>query len=296
MIELDRALHEKFRSLGAVAYKKFLCAQVQKNWSRLVDEKISAHVEPVKIERGILFVGAESSAFRDQLKFFKEEILDAINGNFAQDEPLVKEIKIVKIFKAPAVEKKSPEPPAELKFEEIILTEEEILRCEEQTENFPDEKMRPTILNALLAQTKGQKFRLLKGWHKCKKCDALCPPEENFCEVCRIKEREAMKKFLFAILNERPWLKTFDAQKILLKRMPHMRTECTPDAIDSARTSLIQSLAGRIRFGDETSPDVKKLVMLEKRVPPEKITPALIKRALSDLKFNLAERPPSLKK
>ena len=146
-------------------------------------------------------------------------------------------------------------------------------------------------METLLAQERGKKFRLLKGWHKCKKCDALCPPEENFCEVCRIKEREAMKKFLFAILNERPWLKTFDAQKILLKRMPHMRTECTPDAIDSARTSLIQSLAGRIRFGDETSPDVKKLVMLEKRLPPEKITPVIIKRTLDDLKFNLADRP-----
>ena len=272
-------------------HEKIFCAEVIKNWSRLVDEKISSHVTPVKIEHGTLFVCGKSSAFNDQLKFFAEEILDAINKNFSQDKPPVKKIKVVKSFQVVDIEKNFHAPAEELTAEKIILSAEEIRRCEERAKNFPDEKLRSTILETFLAQERGKKFRLLKGWHKCKKCDALCPPEENFCEVCRIKEREAMKKFLFAILNERPWLKTFDAQKILLKRMPHMRTECTPDAIDSARTSLIQSLAGRIRFGDETSPDVKKLVMLEKRLPPEKITPVIIKRTLDDLKFNLADRP-----
>ena len=252
-----------------------------KNWSRLVDESICAHVKPVKLEREILFVSVENSVFRDQLKFFKEEIVDAINKNFKR--PLVKEIRVAKTFQA---EKSS----AKTATEEIILTEEEISTCREQAEKFSDEELRPTILNALLAQAKGQKFRRVNGWHKCAKCDALCPPEENFCVVCTIKEREAMKKFLYAIFSDAPWLKTWDAQKILLKKMPHMRTECTLDAIDSARSSLIQSLAGRIRAGDENSPDVKKLVMLEKRLPPEKLTPAIIKRALSELQFNLPRK------
>ena len=272
-------------------HEKFICAEVKKNWSRLVEEKISALVTPVKIEHGTLFVCAENSALKDQLKFFAEEILDAINKNFEQTEPLVKEIKIASSFQASIVEKNFSEPDEELTAEKIILTAEEIRSCEEQAKIFPDEKFRSTILETLLAQERGKKFRRIKGWHKCAKCDSLCPPEENFCEVCRIKEREAMKKFLFAIFREKPWIKTWDAQKILLKKMPHMHAECTLDAIDSARTSLIQSLAGRIRFGDETSPDVKKLVMLEKRLPPEKITPVIIKRTLDDLKFNLADRP-----
>lgn len=290
VIEFDRVLHEKIRSYGAATYKKFLCGEVIKNWSRLVDEKISERVVPVMIEHGVLFVSVESSAFKDQLKFFAEEIVDAINETFAKTEPLVREIRIAKSFQVSKSEKKLPAQTDEPKPAKIILTDEEIKRCEEQAEKFSDE-LRPTILNALLSQAKGRKLLLVKGWHKCAKCDALCPPEENFCEVCRIKERAAMKKKLFAILYDAPWLKTWDAQKILLKQMPHMRSECTLAAIDSTRTSLIQNLASHIRFGDETSPDVLKLVMLEKRLPPDKITPAIIKRTLSELQFNLADLP-----
>ena len=73
--------------------------------------------------------------------------------------------------------------------------------------------------------------------------------------------------------------------------MPHMRRECLPDAVESARTSLIQQIASHVRYGDDSSPNALKLVMLEKRLPPDKLTPAIIKRALSDLQFNLAELP-----
>ena len=295
MIKFDRALHEKVRAHGATLYKKFLCDELIRYWSELVDESIAAHVKPVTIEYGVLFVNVESSAFKDQLKFFAEEIIEAINENFGQGEPLVKEIKIAKGFQiadAPP-EKKSPAQVSEskIKFEEIILSDEEIKRCEAEAENFPNEDLRPTVLNALLSQAKVQKFRRLSGWHKCKKCDTLCPPEENFCEVCRIKERETMVKKLFDIFYDAPYLKTQDAQKILLKQMPHMRNECTFDAIDSARTSLIQNIASHVPYGDESSPDVLKLVMLEKRLPPDKLTPTIIKRTLAELRFNLADLP-----
>ena len=96
---------------------------------------------------------------------------------------------------------------------------------------------------------------------------------------------------LFKILYDEPWLKTHEAQRILLERMPHMKSECQLDVIESARTSLIQKVAGRVQFGDEDSPDVLKLVMLEKRLPPDKLTPAIIRRTLIDLQFNLAEQP-----
>ena len=292
MIEIDRAFHEKIRAYGAAAYKKFLCNEVIKNWSRLVDESFAEKILPVTIEHGVLFVRAENSAIKDQLKFFKEEIIDAINENFAKEEPLVKEIRIAKSFQvAPSTpEKKSSAKVNKLTVENVTLTEEEIKRCEERAEKFSEE-FRPTILETLLSQAKKQKFRRANAWHKCAKCNALCPPEEILCEVCRIKERDAMTKKLFDIFCDAPWLNSQDAQKILLKQMPHMRTECSLDAIDSARTSLIQNLASRVRFGDENSRDVLKLVMLQKRLPPEKITPAIIKRALNELQFNLAELP-----
>ena len=289
MIEIDRVLHEQIRSYGAPFYKKFLCGEVIQNWSKLVDKSISAQIQPVTIEHGVLFVNVENSAFKDQLKFLAEEIIEAINETFGQEEPLVKEVQLAKGFQiANAPQKKNkPAQVAEPKIEDVALTEEEIKICAERANKFSKEELRPTVLNMFLTQARAEKFKLKNGWHKCRNCEKLCPPEEIFCEVCRVKEQQAMIKKLSDILYDKPHLKTQDAQKILLEQ----NINCPADVVNSARASLIQSLASRIRYGDEDSPEVLKLVMLEKRLPPEKITPAIIRRTLIDLQFNLADLP-----
>ena len=293
MESLRELLREKMRAQGPEAYAKFRCSEVIHDWSKIVDETISEQVQPVTLEHGILFVCVQNSAFKDQLKFVSDEIIEAINDHFGQDEPLVKEIKIAKAFQIADMPRRETisdkKPAASQAFEEVTLTEEEVKACEAQAETFPVEELRPTVLATLLSQARAQKFRRTQGWHKCADCEALCPPEEIFCEVCKIKARAAMVEELYRIFYDEPWLKTRDAQKILLERMPQMRKECSPDAVESARTTLIQKVAGGIRYGDEDSPDVMKLVMLEKRLPPEKLTPAIIRRTLLDLQFNLSE-------
>lgn len=287
-------LREKMRSMGTATYKQFLCNEVIHDWDKLVDESIAAQARPVKIERGVLYVNVQNSAFKDQLKFYAEEIIDAINEHYGQEQPLVKSIRIAKGFQIPELppEKISPQQvkKREVAFEDVTLTAREIKRCEERARNFSNAELRPTVLATLLSQARAQKFRLANGWHKCAECETLCPPEEIFCEVCKIKAREAMVEELYRIFYDEPWLKTREAQKILLERMPQMRRECSPDAIESARTSLIQKVAGSVRYGDEESPEVLKLVMLEKRLPPKKLTPAIVRRTLIDLQFNLADK------
>lgn len=291
MIELDNVLHEQMRSFGAETYRKFLYSEVINNWSKLVDKKIAAQVKPVIIEHGVLFVKAENSAFKDQLKFFYAEILDAINETYK--EASIKEIRIAKSFQVAAMLPEFSTAQAEepkVKLEEITLTDEEIKHCEEQAANLPDEKLRQVVLQTLLSQVRVKKFRLANDWHKCAKCNALCPPQEMFCEVCSIKEREAMVAELFKIFYDAPWLKTREARKILLERMPYMRNEALSEAVESARTSLIQRIASQIRFPDENSPDVLKLVMLERQLPPDKLTPAIIRSTLYELRIDSPRR------
>lgn len=296
MIDVDDFAHRQMRALGSDVYQKFLHREIIEKWEQLVGADIAAKVRPIAIEFGVLYVDLPSSAWKDQLKFFTEEIFDALNENFPQSESLVKEIRIAKSFQVaanPPPQKFSPEESAApVTIDEIILTDEEVARCRSQaTKKFPEGKLRETVFQTLLAQARVQKFRLATGWHKCKRCETLCPPEEIFCEACKIRERETMLAELFKIFYDAPQIKTRDAQKILLERMPHMRRECSPDVIESARTSLIQKVAGRVRFGDEKSPDVLKLVALEKRLPLEQLTPAIIRRTLIDLQFNLSEQP-----
>lgn len=294
MTGINKVLHEQMRSLGKDKYKMFLCREVIKHWDELVDEEIAAQVKPVTIEHGVLFVQVSNSAFKDQLKFYSEEIIEAINENFGQEEPLVKEIRPAKGFQVANMPADKSEP-AQVKqpkvtLETITLTDEEIKSCEEQAAKFTNEQTRTIVLNTFLSHMKSQKFKLANGWHKCKNCEVLCPPEELFCVTCKIKEREAMIKELYRIFYDAPQTKTHEAQELLLERMPYMREECLPEVVESARTSLIQKIASKVRIGDEDSSEVKRLVALEKRLPIKKLTSAIIKRTLLDMQFNLSDQ------
>ena len=204
---LRELLREKMRAQGAETYQKFRCSEVIHDWSKIVDETIAEQVRPVTIEHGILFVYVQNSAFKDQLKFVTEEIIEAINEHFGQEEPLVKEIKIAKAFQIADMPRREEisdkRQGASQAFEEVTLTAEEVKACEAQAEKFPVAELRPTVLATLLSQARAQKFRRTKGWHKCADCEALCPPEEIFCEVCDIKARSAMFEIGRASCRER---------------------------------------------------------------------------------------------
>ena len=233
--------------------------------------RITSQVRAVKLAGGTLYVTVKSASYKDQLKFVAEEILEALRASGVA----VERLRVMKVTEEAAVE----------------LTAEDVRRCEERAAKITDDELRRTVLETLISQARQTKERMAQGWHKCRKCEALCEAGEILCATCLIVEREAMVKELFKIFYDEPQLRTSEAQRLLVERMPHMRRECTPACVESARTSLIQKVAGSVKIGDEESPEVLKLVMLAKRLPPEKITPAIIRRTLIDLQFNLAEQP-----
>lgn len=294
MIKINRMLHEQIRSCGSDAYNKLLVSEMRNQWGEIVDESIAAQVTPVDIEHSVLFVDVKNSSFKDQLKFYKEEIIESINESFNEEEPLIKDVRLANAFQIANMPPKKIEPAQEKKFkvsiEEIEVTDEEKKHCEEQVAKFHNDELRQKALELLSSHVRSQKFKLANGWHKCKNCDVLCPPEEIFCEVCKIKEREAMIEELYRIFYDAPQTKTHEAQKLLLERMPYMRDKCFPEVIESARTSLIQKIANKVRFGDEDSEESRILVALEKQLPLDKVTPAIVKRTMLDMQFNLADQ------
>lgn len=295
MKAIENILQDSMRTLGDEHYKKFLSDEIIFHWDTLVDENISAGVQPIAVENGVLFVHAKSSAIKDQLKFFAEDIIDAINEHFGNDEQQIKEIRPAKPFQVAAFQKaqrKVTQPEkVEDKTDEIILTPEEIASCEASAQRIADEDLRAVVLKTLLSQAKYKKFRLSNGWHKCKSCDSLCEETETLCEVCRLKEYDKIRRLLFEIFYDTPWLGSEEVQKIFAEKFPNLREECPIDFVNSTRTSFIQLLAGRLTRDetDEDSNDIMRIVMLERQLPPEKITPAIIRRTLGELHFNFAD-------
>ena len=294
MTDIESTLRQTIRSLGADNYKKFINNEIISNWDALVDQNISANIQPVALEYGVLFVKAKSAAANDQLKFFAEEILDAINDAFGDGEQIVKAIRPAQAHRIAAFNEKSPPPDATktlaVKFDEIALTSEEIARCEATVQKIADAELRAVALQTVISQAKSNKFKLVNGWHKCKTCDSLCPAEETFCEVCRLREHEKIRRKLFDIFYDAPWLSSEDVQKIFAEKYPNQRDQCPLDFVNSTRTSLVQQLAGRLTLvdSDEDSNEILRLVMLERQLPPDRITPAIIRRTLSELHFNFA--------
>lgn len=320
MAPIKQVLQATIQGFGEEKFNEFLNEEIFRNWNSLVDKSISAFVTPIEIEHGILFVAVKSSAHKDQLKFYSEEIIDAINARFGDDDQRIKEIKIARPYQIAAFNEKNNRPAPveihevkqnfsapveihevrqnfsapvemhEVDREEIFLTDEEVAAFKESVQKIEDTNVRALAFRSLLAQAKFQKFQLANGWHKCKNCDSLCAATETFCEVCRLKEHEKILRSLFAIFYDTPWLSSADVQKIFAEKFPNQRN-CPLDVVNSARTSLVQNLAARLTVDNENedSKEILRLVMLEKQIPPDKVTPAIIRRTLAELQFNFAD-------
>ena len=295
LTDIESSLRKIIRSFGADIYKRFLSDTIVAKWDLLVDKNVSVAIRPVVLESGVLYVKTKSAAANDQLKFFAEEIIDNINDALGDDEPVVKEIKPAKAYQLAAFKEQTPPPekPKTLaeKIDEIPLTPEEIARCEQSVQKISNDELRAVVLQTSLSQLKSNKFRLANGWHKCKTCDSLCAADETFCEVCRLREHENIKRKLFDIFYDAPWLSSEAVQKIFAEKFPNQRDRCPIDFVNSTRATLIQQLAGRLTLvdADEDSNEILRLVMLERQLPPDKVTPAIIRRTLSELHFNFAD-------
>ena len=62
------------------------------------------------------------------------------------------------------------------------------------------------------------------------------------------------------------------------------------------RLELIRSLSRRVKVGDETSDDAKKIVMLKTLLPPEKLTEEKIHEVLGRMSANLIYDPDAFRK
>ncbi len=82
IIELLKAygLKDKFDQYLAIAY-----------WESCVGKEIASHTTPIEVENGIVFVQVDSDTWRNELVFFKHEIIQRLNERIGK--PVVQEIK-----------------------------------------------------------------------------------------------------------------------------------------------------------------------------------------------------------
>jgi predicted nucleic acid-binding Zn ribbon protein len=86
---LNQLIHQFLESVG-------IGAKIEENsaivyWDSVVGQEISQRTEPYKIAEGILYVRVKDPVWRNELQFFKNEIIDKLNSRIGKQ--LVKEVK-----------------------------------------------------------------------------------------------------------------------------------------------------------------------------------------------------------
>jgi predicted nucleic acid-binding Zn ribbon protein len=81
------------KALGHGALKKHLeVAQIAAAWEALAGEVLAQHVQPVELEKGVLTLQADSSVWRQQVSFMRQELLQKIRDHFKDN--LVRSLRL----------------------------------------------------------------------------------------------------------------------------------------------------------------------------------------------------------
>jgi hypothetical protein len=115
-------------------------------WKELVGEEMSERAQPLKIERGVLWLEVSNSSWLQQLQYEKLELLDTLNSCFRLSH--LKDIKMVlpkgKAGKSGKVNESDRESDAVVEF--VRPSEEKVAAFRRQVEFIADEKCREALM------------------------------------------------------------------------------------------------------------------------------------------------------
>lgn len=110
------------------------------NWQKLVGNEISEHAQPLKIERGVLWIEVENSSWLQQLQYEKLDLLENLN-RFLKLSTL-NDIKM--ILPKGEVWKKATKPSPKVSF--VRPSAEKVAAFQRQVACIADEKCREALM------------------------------------------------------------------------------------------------------------------------------------------------------
>ncbi len=275
-------LNEKFR-------KRIVVNSIRLRWKEILGN-LAEDILFVTAVGDKLVLYAQNSAAKDNFKFISKDVLDRANQFFGAE--LLKKIEFAKNFKKAQTSSNILSETIrreEFHFEDVELEDSEIAQCEEFVAEIKNPKIKKIALESLIQKKKSDKQKIQQGWRKCKICGVLCAPKQILCASCKITERNKMRSEIRKIFLTKPQIKHSEVLDKIKKKFAPIAQEISLQTVASEKNFLIRNLAAKIKFGDYFSNDAKQLVMLYRGLSKAELTDAIIKRALNELKFNLAE-------
>lgn len=243
------------------------------HWEKIVGSSIAGHVRPVRMDFRTLFLAADAPVWANELRYMERDLIDKINAFVCEE--LIREIKFCSPKEQGNTRRYEKEEPLP---EKIIPKKEEYEKISSFISEIDNDALRLAVSRALAQNFARRRSLKEQGWHTCASCDRMVPSEETYCVFCGQQKKEEKENDVRKLLLSQPWLHGYEISRML---------GCSSEFVLRERISLLRMFLSRVRQGDETSEDAKRLVMLFTSAKPEDLTEPFIKKSLQRLRFDL---------
>ena len=262
--------------------EKFLVYYLSNNWLDICGANIAKHSKPNRIERGILFVNTDSSAWSHNLLMMKTQLLGKIKksvgeiGSLRNPDLIIKDIMFFNgtITKKNVQEEKTVEP----KLAYSPLGEEEKAEIEKKASQLSDPDIR-NIFCRIMQDDKKRKKAVLENFKKqCKKCGVPIMGDEHYCPACERERKSALWLKTAEILHSAPWLSYEECINYV---------NCDKMLFSEIKSNIRSKVYLKIAEEGCTAEDKVFATLLELGIVPEKLTDELIEETVERLRRNI---------
>ncbi len=262
--------------------EKFLVYYLSNNWLEICGANIAKHSKPNRIERGILFVNTDSSAWSHNLLMMKTQLLGKIKksvgeiGSLRNPDLIIKDIMFFNgtITKKNVQEEKTVEP----KLAYSPLGEEEKAEIEKKASQLSDPDIR-NIFCRIMQDDKKRKKAVLENFKKqCKKCGVPIMGDEHYCPACERERKSALWLKTAEILHSAPWLSYEECLNYV---------NCDKMLFSEIKSHIRSKVYLKIAEEGCTAEDKVFATLLELGIVPEKLTDELIEETVERLRRNI---------
>ena len=262
--------------------EKFLVYYLSNNWLEICGANIAKHSKPNRIERGILFVNTDSSAWSHNLLMMKTQLLGKIKksvgeiGSLRNPDLIIKDIMFFNgtITNKTVQEEKTVEP----KLAYSPLGEEEKAEIEKKASQLSDPDIR-NIFCRIMQDDKKRKKAVLENFKKqCKKCGVPIMGDEHYCPACERERKSALWLKTAEILHSAPWLSYEECLNYV---------NCDKMLFSEIKSNIRSKVYLKIAEEGCTAEDKVFATLLELGIVPEKLTDELIEETVERLRRNI---------
>ena len=262
--------------------EKFLVHYLSKNWLEICGANIAKHSMPNRMERGILFVNTDSSAWAHNLLMMKPQLLGKIKqnmneiGSLRNSDLVIRDIMFFNgtINKKNVQEEKQTEP--KLTFLNLDINEEEEIKA--KVSQLSDPKMRNVFLRIMRDDKKRKKAVLERSNKQCRECGVPIMGEDHYCPACERERKSALWLKTAEILHSAPWLSYEECLNYV---------NCDKMLFSEIKSNIRSKVYLKITQEECSAEDKVFATLLELGITPEKLTDELIEETVEKLRGNI---------